>query len=74
MLRRTSLGADDAQSHRPRSQSSLDHRLGRLQRDLGARAPEEYKKDGDTQKWVGDMVQAIRTLRPDPAGRGQLAL
>ena len=26
--------------------------------------PEDYKKDRDTQKWVGDMVQAIRTLDP----------
>ena len=43
----------------------VDHRLGRLQRDLGAGAsPEEYKKDRDTQKWVGEMVQAIRELDP----------
>ncbi len=25
---------------------------------------EDYKKDRDTQNWVGDMVQAIRTLDP----------
>ena len=30
----------------------------------GLGRPEEYKKDGDTQKWVGEMVQAIRTLDP----------
>ena len=29
-----------------------------------ANKSEEYKKDRDTQKWAGDMVQAIRSLDP----------
>ena len=30
----------------------------------GLGKPADYKKDRDTQKWVGDMVQAIRALDP----------
>ena len=30
----------------------------------GLGKPEDYKKDRDTQRWVGEMVQAIRTLDP----------
>ena len=38
----------------------------------GLGSPEEYKKDRDTQKWVGDMVQAIRRSTQPASSRTTL--
>ena len=40
----------------------------------GLGKPEDYKKDSDTQAWVGKMVELIRELDARAARRGQFAV
>ncbi len=70
------LGSDDARGRRARPKSSLDHHLGRVQRNLGTRHRRlrHYKTDLDTQAWVEPDGRRDPQARPLPARRGQLPL
>ena len=56
------LGADDARSRRPRSQPPGDHRLGRLQRDLGPGQARRLQEGPRHPGLGGEMVELIREL------------